>query len=146
MAYVSNHRKWFGMGFPKKEILMDYISIFERHFPKITKKGNLMAYVSRSHDQHSECNPENWLHLRYILNVITEHIWDTSGSIFWMESTCSIKSARWSQCWVHWKCNQPVIGLHIVVTLGWSFKMGIICNQQAHLVTVEANIQNVPNF
>ena len=26
IAYVSNHRKWFGMGFPKKEILMDYIS------------------------------------------------------------------------------------------------------------------------
>ena len=26
MAYVSDHRKWFGMGFPKKEILMDYIS------------------------------------------------------------------------------------------------------------------------
>ena len=26
MAYVSNHRKWFGMGFPKKENLMDYIS------------------------------------------------------------------------------------------------------------------------
>ena len=26
MAYVSNHRKWFGMGFPKKEILMDYVS------------------------------------------------------------------------------------------------------------------------
>ena len=26
MAYVNNHRKWFGMGFPKKEILMDYVS------------------------------------------------------------------------------------------------------------------------
>ena len=26
MAYVSNHRKWFGIGFPKKENLMDYIS------------------------------------------------------------------------------------------------------------------------
>ena len=26
MAYVSDHRKWFGMGFPKKEILMDYVS------------------------------------------------------------------------------------------------------------------------
>ena len=26
IAYVSNHRKWFGMGFLKKEILMDYIS------------------------------------------------------------------------------------------------------------------------
>ena len=36
--------------FPKKENLMDYISIFERHFLKITKKGNLMAYVNRSHD------------------------------------------------------------------------------------------------
>ena len=82
--------------------------------------------------QHSECNPENWLQLRYILNVITKHIWDTSGSIFWMEFTCSTKSARWSWYWVHSKCNQPVIGLHIVVTLGQSFKMGAICNQQAH--------------
>ena len=26
MAYISDYRKWFGMGFPKKEILMDYIS------------------------------------------------------------------------------------------------------------------------
>ena len=54
MAYVSNHRKWFGMGFPKKEMLMDYvnrscdlpkkeflidyISIFVRHFPKNYQK------------------------------------------------------------------------------------------------------------
>ena len=38
MAYVSDHRKWFGMGFLKKEILMDYINIFGRHFSKITKK------------------------------------------------------------------------------------------------------------
>ena len=82
--------------------------------------------------QQSECNPENWLHLRYILNVITKHIWDISGSIFWMESTCSAKSARWSQRWVHSKYNQPVIGLHIVVILGWSFKMGAICNWWAH--------------
>ena len=36
--------------FPKKEILMDYIRICRRYFPKITKNGNLMAYVSRSHD------------------------------------------------------------------------------------------------
>ena len=49
-----------------------------------------------------------------------------------MESTCSVKSARWSQHWVHSKCNQPVIGLHIAVTLGRSFKMGAICNWQAH--------------
>ena len=49
-----------------------------------------------------------------------------------MESTCSVKSARWSQCWVHSKCNQPVIGLCIVVTLGRSFKMRAICNRQAH--------------
>ena len=35
--------------FPKKENLMAYISIFKRHFLKITKKGNLMAYVSRLH-------------------------------------------------------------------------------------------------
>ena len=26
MAYVSDHRKWFGVGFPKKENLIDYIS------------------------------------------------------------------------------------------------------------------------
>ena len=82
--------------------------------------------------QHSEYNPENWLHLRYILNVITEHIWDTSRSIFWMQSTCSTKSARWSQHWAHLKCNQPIIVLHIVVTLGQSFKMGAICNWWAH--------------
>ena len=49
-----------------------------------------------------------------------------------MESTCSAKSARWSQHWVHLKCNQPVIGLRIVVTLGQSFKMGVIYNRQAH--------------
>ena len=49
-----------------------------------------------------------------------------------MESTCSTKSARWSQCWVYLKCDQPVIGPHIVVTLGQSFKMGAICNWQAH--------------
>ena len=62
VAYVSDHRKWFGMGFPKKEILMDYISIFGRHFPKITKKGNLMAYVSRSHDlPKSENGEQVWV-------------------------------------------------------------------------------------
>ena len=64
--------------------------------------------------------------------MITKHIWDTSGSIFWMESTCSAKSAMWSHCWVYSKCDQSVIGLHIVVTLGWLFKMGVICNQWAH--------------
>ena len=26
MAYISDHRKWFGMGFPKEEILIDYVS------------------------------------------------------------------------------------------------------------------------
>ena len=26
MAYVSDHRKWFGMGFLQKDNLMDYIS------------------------------------------------------------------------------------------------------------------------
>ena len=44
--------------FPKKENLMAYISIFKRHFPKITKKGNLMAYVSRSHDLPKSKNGE----------------------------------------------------------------------------------------
>ena len=64
--------------------------------------------------------------------MITEHIWDTSGSIFLMESTCSAKNARWSQHCIHSKCDQPVIGSHIMVTLGQSFKMGVICNQWAH--------------
>ena len=49
-----------------------------------------------------------------------------------MESTCSTKSARWSQHWVHSKCNQPVIGLCIMITLGQSFKMGAICNWWTH--------------
>ena len=26
MAHVNNHRKLFGIGFPKKEILIDYVS------------------------------------------------------------------------------------------------------------------------
>ena len=26
MAYISDHRKWFGMGFPKEEILIDYVN------------------------------------------------------------------------------------------------------------------------
>ena len=66
MAYVSDHRKWFGMGFPEEEILMDYVSrscdllkkdIFDglhkhfgEYFLKITKKGNLIDYISRSYD------------------------------------------------------------------------------------------------
>ena len=37
---------------------MAYISIFERYFPKITKKGNLMAYVNRSHDLPKSKNGE----------------------------------------------------------------------------------------
>ena len=42
MAYVSNHRKWFGMGFPKKENLMDYIS----KLYDLPKRNFLMAYIS----------------------------------------------------------------------------------------------------
>ena len=54
MAYISDYRKWFGMGFPKKEILMDYASrscdlpkkeifdglhkYFGEHFRKLPKK------------------------------------------------------------------------------------------------------------
>ena len=49
-----------------------------------------------------------------------------------MEFTCSTKSAMWSQRWVHSKCNQRVIWLRIVITLGRSFKMGVICNRWAH--------------
>ena len=52
-AYVSR-----SCDFLKKENLMAYISIFERYFPKITKKGNLMAYVSRSHDPPKSENGE----------------------------------------------------------------------------------------
>ena len=37
---------------------MAYISIFERYFPKITKKGNLIAYVNRSHDLPKSKNGE----------------------------------------------------------------------------------------
>ena len=44
--------------FPKKEILMAYINILGRYFLKITKKGNLMAYVSRSHDPPKSENGE----------------------------------------------------------------------------------------
>ena len=54
IAYISRP-----CDFPKKENLMDYISIFERHFlKKITKKGNLMAYVSRSYDPLKNENAE----------------------------------------------------------------------------------------
>ena len=42
MAYVSNHRKWFGIGFLKKEILMDYVS----KSCDLPKKTFLMAYIS----------------------------------------------------------------------------------------------------
>ena len=44
--------------FPKKENLMDYISILGRHFLKKLQKGNLMAYVSRSHDLPKSENGE----------------------------------------------------------------------------------------
>ena len=47
MAYISDHRKWFGMGFPKKEILMDYISR-SCDLPKMKIGGGVDAYVSRS--------------------------------------------------------------------------------------------------
>ena len=48
--------------FPKKEILMDYIRICRRYFPKITKNGNLMAYVSRPHDlPKSENREQVWV-------------------------------------------------------------------------------------
>ena len=41
---------------------MAYISILGEHFPKITKKGNLMAYVSRSHDlPKSENGEQVWV-------------------------------------------------------------------------------------
>ena len=46
MAYVSDYRKWFGMGFPKKEILMDYISRLCDP-PKMKITGGVNAYVSR---------------------------------------------------------------------------------------------------
>ena len=40
--------------FLKKENLMAYISIFKRHFPKITKKGNLMDDIIKSCDLKSK--------------------------------------------------------------------------------------------
>ena len=41
---------------------MDYISIFGEHFSKITKKGNFMAYVSRSHNlPKSENREQVWV-------------------------------------------------------------------------------------
>ena len=46
MAYISDHRKWFGMGFPKKEILMDYVSR-SCNPPKMKIGGGVDAYVSR---------------------------------------------------------------------------------------------------
>ena len=42
MAYVSDHKKWFKMGFFKKEILMDYVS----RSCDLPKKEILMAYIS----------------------------------------------------------------------------------------------------
>ena len=49
MAYVSDHKKWFGMGFPKKEILIDYVSR-SHDPPKIKITGGVNAYISRSCD------------------------------------------------------------------------------------------------
>ena len=37
-----------------------------------------------------------------------------------------------SHLWVYFKCAQFFTTGHIVITLGWSFKMGAICNQWAH--------------
>ena len=56
MAYVSDHRKWFGMGFPKKEIFDGLYKHFGGAFSeKLPKKGKLMDYISRSCDlQKSE--------------------------------------------------------------------------------------------
>ena len=46
MAYVSNYRKWFGMGFLKKENLMDYVSR-SCNPPKMKIGGGVDAYVNR---------------------------------------------------------------------------------------------------
>ena len=37
-----------------------------------------------------------------------------------------------SHLWVYFKCIQFFTTGHIVITLGQSFKMGVICNWQAH--------------
>ena len=37
-----------------------------------------------------------------------------------------------SHLWVYFKCAQFFTTGHIVIILGQSFKMGVICNQQAH--------------
>ena len=42
MAYVSDHRKWFGMVFLKKEILMDYIN-GSCDLPKMKIAGGLVV-------------------------------------------------------------------------------------------------------
>ena len=59
------HKHFWGAFFKnyqKKENLMDYISICRRYFPKITKNGNLMAYVSRSYDlPKSENREQVWV-------------------------------------------------------------------------------------
>ena len=49
MAYLSNDGGFFGMGFPKKEILMDYI-IKSCDLQKVKIAGGIYAYVSRSCD------------------------------------------------------------------------------------------------
>ena len=87
------HKKWKkgidsisgSYDFLKKEILIDYISICKRYFPKITKKGNLMAYVSRSHDlPKSENREQVWVltwssHVTYQKRKfwwLTKHFWE----------------------------------------------------------------------
>ena len=47
MAYLSNDGWFFGMGFLKKEILMDYI-IKSCDLQKVKIVGGIYAYVSRS--------------------------------------------------------------------------------------------------
>ena len=49
MAYISDHKKWFKMGFLKKEILMDYVS--RSHDPPKSKNGvGWGAYIIKSCD------------------------------------------------------------------------------------------------
>ena len=75
MAYVSNHRKWFRIRFPKEENLIDYVNrlydlpkkeFFDglyKHFggaffENLPKKGNLMDYISRLYNLPKSENGE----------------------------------------------------------------------------------------
>ena len=65
MAYLSNDGGFFGMGFPKKEILMDYI-IKSYDLQKVKIAGGIYAYVSRLCD----------LPKKEIFDGLHKHFWE----------------------------------------------------------------------